>query len=77
MLAGLDELAQPGLDARADAGELPRAPGAHERGDVGRRRADQLGRAPVRAHGVVAGAGEVEQRREGVEPLGEGRVVHD
>ena len=38
--------------------------------------ADQLGGAPVGAHGVVARAGEVEQRGEGLEPLGDRGVVH-
>ena len=75
--AGLDELAQPRLDSGADPGQLAHAALAHERGDVGRRRADQVGRAAVRAHGVVAGAVQVEQGGEGLEALGEGRVVHD
>ena len=75
--AGLDELPQPRLDARPDAGQLPRPSLPDECGHVGRRRADQVGRAAVRAHGVVAGAVQVEQGREGLEALGEGCVVHD
>ena len=51
---GLDQLAQPRLDPGADAGQLARTPGSHERGHVGGRRADQVGRATVGAHGVVA-----------------------
>ena len=76
-LARLDELAQLRVSM---PGPMPASscarPGAHERGDVGRRRADQLGRLPVGAHGVVAGAGEVEQRRVGLEPLSDRRVLH-
>ena len=75
-LARLDELLQSGLDSGADAGELAGAPGADERRDVRRRRADQLGRAAVGAHGVVARPGEVEQRCEGFESIGEGGVLH-
>ena len=52
-------------------------PCADERGDVRGCRADQLGRPAVRAHGVVAGAVQVEQGGERVEAVGEGRVVHD
>ena len=74
---GLDQLAQPRLDSRADAGQLARPPGAHERGHVGGRRADQVGRATVGAHRVVAGAVEVEQGGEGVQPFGERGVGHD
>ena len=75
--AGLDELAEPGLDAGADTGQLPHTSLPHERGHIGGRRADQVGRSAVRAHGVVAGAVEVEQGGEGVEAIGEGGVVHD
>ena len=76
-LAGLDELAQPRLDPGPDPGQLAHAALADELGDVGRRRADQLRRPPVGAHGVVAGPVQVEQSGEGVEALGERRVVHD
>ena len=73
----LDELAEP----RSIPGPIPassRAPaGADERGDVGGRRADQVGRPAVGADGVVARAVEVEQGREGLEAVGEGCVVHD
>ena len=77
MPPGLDELAQAGLDARADPGQLADAPGADELGHVRRRRADELGRAPVRPHGVVARAVQVEQGGEGLELVGERCVVHD
>ena len=76
-LARLDELPQPCLDPGADAGELADAPGADELCDVGRRRADQIGRTAVGAHRVVARAGQVQQRREGLESLGEGSVRHN
>ena len=76
-LARLDELLQPRLDPRADPGELADTPGADELRDVGRRRADQLGRPAVGAHGVVTRPGEVEQRGEGFESIGEGGVLHD
>ena len=75
--AGLDELAEPGLDAGADTGKLPHPSLAHERGHIGGRRADQVGRAAVRAHGVEAGAVEVQEGSEGVEAIGEGSIVHD
>jgi 2-phospho-L-lactate guanylyltransferase len=75
-LARLDEFPQPSLDAGAHAGKLLGSSGSHERGDVGRRRANQLRRLPVGAYGVVAGADEVEQSRVGLEPLGDRRVLH-
>ena len=75
-LAGLDELAQASLDPRPDPGELARAARADERGHVRRRRADQLGSAAICTHRVEAGAVQVQQRREGVELLGQGDVVH-
>ena len=75
--AGLDELPQPRLDARPDSGQLPRPSLPDECGHVGRRRADQIGRAAVCTHGVVAGAVQVEEGREGLEALGKGCVVHD
>ena len=76
-LARLDELAQPLLDPGPDPGKLAHAPGADERGDVGRRRADQLRGAAIRADGVVARAVQVEQSGEGIQPFGEVRVRHD
>ena len=75
--AGLDELAQPRLDSRPDPGQLAHATLAHQRSDVCGCRADHVRRPTVRAHGVVAGAVQVEQGRERVEAVGEGRVVHD
>ena len=76
-LARLDELPQPRLDPRADTGELADSPGADERCDVCRRGTDQIGGTTVGAHRVTARSGEVEQRREGVQSLREGGVVHD
>jgi hypothetical protein len=55
-----DELAQPALDAGADAAQLLGTAGANELRDRGRRRADHVGRAAVRANGVVLGVGELE-----------------
>ena len=75
--AGLDELSEAPLDARADSGQLARPPCAHERRHVRGRRADQLRRTPVCAHGVRAGAVQLEQGGERLEALGEGGVVHD
>ena len=75
-LAGLDELAQACLDSRPDSSELAYPSRTHDRRDVGRRRPDQLGRPPVGAGRVEARAVELEQRGEGVEPLGKSGVVH-
>jgi hypothetical protein len=75
--AGRDELAQTRLDSGPDPGQLLSPSLAHEGCHVGRRRADQIGRAAVRAHRVVARAVQVEQGGEGLETLGEGCVVHD
>ena len=58
------------------AAELARAAGADELGDRRRRRTDQLGRTAVGAGRVVAAAGEVEQRRERVQPVGDLLIVH-
>ena len=60
-----------------DPGQLPGSPLPDERRHVGGRRADQIGRPAVGAHGVVAGAVQVEQGGERLEALGEGCVVHD
>ena len=76
-LAGLHQLAQPLLDPGPDPGELAHATRADELRDVRRRRADQLGGAPVRADGVVPRLVQVEQGGEGFEPFGEIRVRHD
>ena len=76
-VARLDELLQPAFDPRPDAGELARPSRPHERLDVGGSRSDQLGGATIRAHGVGAGPVQVEQRRERLQPVGKGAVVHD
>ena len=75
-LAGLDELAQPRLDPRADPAQLAHPPGPHELGDGDRRGADRLGGAAVGAGRVGVRVGEVEQRRERVQPVGDPGVVH-
>ena len=73
---GVDELAQPRLDAGTDAAQVAHAAGAHELLDRCRRRPDQLGGAAVRAGAVVTGAGELEQCGVLVEARGDRRVVH-
>ena len=61
-------------------GPMPRSsrtrPVAHELGDRRARLAHELRRTPVRAHRVVARAGEIEQRRIGLECLRDLVVVH-
>jgi len=74
-LPGLHELAQPSLEARPDATKLSHPSGAHELGDGSRERPDQLRCTAVRAHDVVRGAREVEQRRVALECIGDGPVV--
>ena len=59
--ARLDELAQASLDRAADPAQFAHASRPHELGDVGRRRADEIGRPPVRANAVRARPGEVER----------------
>jgi hypothetical protein len=76
-VAGLDQLAQPRLDARPDPPQPPDLPGPHEVRDRDRRRADRLRRPAVRARGVRVRLGELEQRRERLEPVGDAGVVHD
>src|SRR5205807_9677230 len=58
---GGDELLEAPLDARTDPAQLACAAGPHQLCDRGTRLADQLGRAPVCARRVVAGACELEQ----------------
>ena len=74
--AGLDELAQPLLDARADASQLAYASLADELFHRRRRRADEVGRAAVGADAPVGRAGQVEQRGVGLERAGDLGVVH-
>src|SRR5580765_2922314 len=73
--ARLDQLLQPCLDRWPDASQLPHPPLPDELGDRGRRRADQLGSTPVRAHAVATRSCEIEQRRERLQPLCDQRVV--
>ena len=74
--ARADELLDAPGDARADPTELGGPPVAGELRDGGGRRTDRLGRAAVGTGGVGARLGELEQRRERLEPLGD-RVVRD
>ena len=75
-LAGLHELPQPGLDPRADAAQLAHPPGLHQPGDRDRRAADRLGRAAIGARHVRVRVGQVQQRRERLEAIGDPGVVH-
>ena len=75
-LAGLDELAQPRLDPRADPPQLADPSGPHELAHGRRGAADHLGRAAVRAGRVRAGVAELEQRRQRVQAIGDLGVVH-
>ena len=71
-VAGLDELAQPRLDPAADPAQLAHPAAAHELGDRDAgARADRLGRAAVGAGRVRVRVGELEQRRERVQPVGD------
>ena len=74
--AGLDELAQPRLDPGADPAQLARPPGAHQLDDGDRGRPDRLGGAAVRARRVGVRVGELEQRRERVQAIGDQGVLH-
>ena len=62
--AGLDQLAELGLDAGADAAQLAHTPVADQARNGQWSRAHELGRSRVRAHGERAPLGELEQRRE-------------
>ena len=75
-LAGLQQLLEPPLDPGADPAQLLHATLAHERVDRRRGAADQLRGAPVRADRVGIGLRELEQRREGVEAVGDRGVLH-
>ena len=74
--AGRDELRQPALDAGPDAAQLARTSGPDELVDGDARLADELGGATICAHRVVARAGQVEQRRIGVQGLRDLGVRH-
>ena len=63
-VARLDQLAQPGLDPWPDAPQRADSPLVYERGDLDGSGTDDLCRPPVGACAVVAGTGELEQRRE-------------
>ena len=75
-LARLDELAQPRLDPRADPAQLAHPPRPHQLRDRDRRAADRLGGAAVGAGRVRVRLGELEQRRERVQAVGDLGVVH-
>ena len=74
-LAGLDQLAQAPLDARPDPPQPAHLAGADEAGHRELRRAHGLRGPPVGARGVGIRVRELEQRGEGLEALGDGRVV--
>ena len=74
-LAGLDELAQPRLDATPDAAQLAHAALPDERRHRHGSRADQLRRPPVRTRRVRVRLRELQQRRHLVEPPRHQRVV--
>jgi hypothetical protein len=74
--ARLDELAQARLDPRADPAQLARAAGPHQLRDREPGTTDGLGRATVGASHVRVRLGELEQRRERVEAIGDLGVVH-
>jgi hypothetical protein len=69
--AGLDELAKPPFDATSDPAQLAHPPGAHEGGDVDPRVADRLRGAAVGAGRVRVRLGELEQRRERLQAVGD------
>src|SRR5262249_36193776 len=73
--AGLDELLESRRDPGSDPAKLTDAPGADELVDGDRRLAHGLGRAAVGPRGVRARAGEVEQRRERLEAIGDRGVL--
>jgi hypothetical protein len=75
-LAGLQQLAQPCLDARADPTQLPHPPGPHELGDGEARSANQVGGAAVGPHRVGVRIGEFQQGGERIQAVGDLRVVH-
>ena len=74
-LARLDELLQPPLDPRADPAQFADAALPNELRDRRRRRADQVGRAPVGPRRVRPGTRQLEQRGELVEPRGDLGIV--
>ena len=75
-LAGLDQLAQPRLDPRADPAQPAHLPVPHEVGDRHAGGADRLGGAAVGAGRVRVRLGELEQRGERVQAVGDVGVVH-
>ena len=75
-LAGLDQLPQPALDPRADAAQLAHPPGPDQPGDRHRRAADRLGGAVIGARLVRVRVGQLEQRCEGLQAVGDPGVVH-
>jgi hypothetical protein len=75
-VAGLDELAQPPLDARSDPAQLAHAPRADEPLDGDRRAADRLGGPAVGARRVGVRVAELEQGREPLEAIRDPGVVH-
>ena len=66
-VAGLDELAEAGLDGGADAANLPDPAGPDELRDRHRGVAQDVRGTSVGAHAVGVGVRKLEQRREGIE----------
>ena len=75
-LPGLDQLAQPRLDPGPDPPQLTHPAGADELRERDRRVADRLGGAAVGARRVGVRIGELEQRGEGLQAVGDPGVVH-
>ena len=75
-LAGLDELAQARLDSGTDPAQLARPSGPHQLRDRKRRTANRLCSAAVSAGRVRVCLGELEQRRQRVQVVGDLAVVH-
>jgi hypothetical protein len=75
-LARLHELPQPALDPRSDPAQPAHLSGPHQPGDGNRRAADRLGRPAIGARLVRVRVGQVEQRRERLQAVGDPGVVH-
>ena len=74
-LARLDELAELPFDAAPDAPELASPARADKLRYRGRRCPDESSRAAIRTHAIRVRPGQVEQSREGLEPLCELGIV--
>ena len=74
--SGLDQLLQACCDSRSDTTQLLNPLSADELVDRRPRLADRLRRATVRTGRVTPRVGEVEEHGEGLQPLGDRRIVH-